>query len=299
MEIKEKFKETINPGVINPFFEDFERLFSEESFQKIKSNFRRKYYDEIHRKFDDEYTSVTFQEQIDERNIWTERVVKLSDFYTPVTNNIFTLLKEQISKLLYSPAKDEYLKSLKLCRSKLKKLTQQTKLLTDRQYKELLNGYLSQFKDYFDNFDHDFQILNPIKNDQQENCFCSNWFSNQNIDLVITLREELIENRMINKVSKPTFYKIFNNQNSNKPPRIKINWLKTEISFRDLINELIKAQILDIPFSKQMRIANKCVSLKGDQTHDWTLGGRSGKYENADSKVIKRIIKLAKSKVKE
>jgi hypothetical protein len=48
-----------------------------------------------------------------------------------------------------------------------------------------------------------------------------------------------------------------------------------------------------------MRIANKCFSLKGNINHDWVPGGSEGKYINAKSNVIDRIIELAISQVKE
>ncbi len=80
MKKTEKNQEKINPGRINKIFEDFERLFSQESFSAIKSKFRKHYFDEIYRKFNDEYTSVTFQDQKDKYNTWKEETVTLSDF---------------------------------------------------------------------------------------------------------------------------------------------------------------------------------------------------------------------------
>ena len=299
MKKTEKNQEKINPGRINKIFEDFERLFSQESFNKIKSNFRIVYYNKERRTFNDEDTSVTFEEQIDIYNTWDKRTVTLSNFYTPATENINTLLKEQIRLLLESANSADYLLYLKYFRQKIKKLSRLVKVLLDRQYEESLKGYLNHLTEYIDEFDKNFQSLNPIVNEREGNYFHSDWFSNRNIDLVNTLCQELIDSRIISQVSNSIFSKIFSDQQINKPPTKKINWLKSEISFRYFINKLIVAEILAQPFSKQMRIANKCFSLKGNINHDWVPGGSEGKYINAKSNVIDRIIELAISQVKE
>jgi hypothetical protein len=294
----EKNQEKINPGRIKTLFEDFERLFSEKSFSTIKSNFRKCYYYKDCRTFNNEDTSVTFQE-IDEYGNWNERTVTLSKFYTPATNNIFTLLKEQIRQLLDSINSDEYLVYLKYFNGKIKKLSPLVKVLLDKQYKESLKGYLNDLTEYIDEFYNDFHNLNLSANTREAHYFHSDWFSNCNIDLVNTLYQELLDSRMISPISKSIFSKIFSDRHINKPPTKKINWLESEISFRYFINKLIVAKILAQPFSKQMRIANKCFSLKGNINHDWVPGGRSAKYKNRKSEVIDRIIELAKRNAKE
>jgi hypothetical protein len=291
--------ESSNLFVFSNLFKDFELLFTEDKLISYKAGFRTRYYDEIYRTFNKEDNSVTFQEQINSYNKWEEQTISLTDFCKFDVDDIFKELNAQINSTLISVNSEQIPTLLKICSQKVKVLRKKVNKLSDILYRKFLNSYLSQLTKFIDEKDKIFRLNIPESEELLGCYFHSDWFSDLNKGVVNNLHQELIDSRIISPISNSIFSMIFSDRKLNKPTTKKINWLKSEISFRYFIKKLVDDNILAKPFSKQMRIANKCISLNGNQNHNWVPGGKEGKYENAESIVIDRIIELSKSKIKE
>ena len=123
--------------------------------------------------------------------------------------------------------------------------------------------------------------------------FCSEYFSDRNIDVVDTLRNELILQLMIGKCTHSTFRQIFALIQRSKPVSKKINWKGQKGAFRYFINHMVDQ--LDVTNRDlKFRIANNCFTYK-DSENDFTTLGNNGKDPNSQIKAeINKIIAKAK-----
>ena len=127
--------------------------------------------------------------------------------------------------------------------------------------------------------------------------FCSEYFSNGNIDIVDKLSYGLINKGMIADCTPSIFRQIFASTQRLKPVTKKINWIGQKGAFRYFINQLVDQ--LDVTntniHSIKFRIACNCFTYRGDSAYDFITLGNNGRDSNSNIKAeIDEIIATAK-----
>lgn len=125
--------------------------------------------------------------------------------------------------------------------------------------------------------------------------YCSDYFSNQNIDIVDTLRDGLIGKKMIDKCTSSTFRQIFASTQHTKAISQKIVWIGQKGAFRYFINQMIdQFEIVNIRSIKFL-IANNCFTYKDSDFNFGNLGKAGKDPSDIMKKKLDAIITTAKN----
>jgi len=126
--------------------------------------------------------------------------------------------------------------------------------------------------------------------------YCSDFFGNDNIEVVNTLYDSLVSARFI-KCRQQIFQRVFSSKYSDKKSESKIDWIGEKGAFRYFINQI--GIIFNIPNtgSTKSTLADNCFTYKGKDYNFFNLFGH-GKDPAISGRIcIDKILTNAKNQV--